>query len=214
MDAITLNDVLPRAFAASGAAGSDVCNREVAFGRGRFYLVEAQSGAGKSSLCAYLMGYRDDYSGSICFDGRDVRRLGIAEWSAVRRGQLSCLFQELRLFPELTAWENVELKNGLTHRQGRKKVEAWFERLGIADKLDVPVARLSFGQQQRVAAIRSLAQPFSFLLADEPVSHLDDANAAALAGIVAEEAASQGAGVVVTSVGRRLPLDFDLVLRL
>ena len=73
---------------------------------------------------------------------------------------------------------------------------------------------MSFGQQQRVAAVRALVQPFDFLLADEPVSHLDDANAAVLADIMAEEAARRGAGLIVTSVGRQLPLKYDRVLHL
>ena len=153
-------------------------------------------------------------TGRICFGGSDVRPLGIAAWAEIRKNELSCIYQELRLFPELTARENVALKNSLTRLKEAKEIDAWFERLGIADKRDVPVGRMSFGQQQRVAAVRALVQPFDFLLADEPVSHLDDANAAVLADIMAEEAARRGAGLIVTSVGRQLPLKYDRVLHL
>lgn len=214
MNAITLDSVVPCVFAGRTGLESDVWGRVVTFEKGTKVLIEAASGAGKSSLCSFLLGYRNDYEGRICFGGSDVRRLGIAAWAEIRKSELSCIYQELRLFPELTARENVELKNSLTRLKEAKEIDAWFERLGIADKRDVPVGRMSFGQQQRVAAVRALVQPFDFLLADEPVSHLDNANAAVLADIMAEEAGRRGAGLIVTSVGRQLPLKYDRVLHL
>jgi ABC-type lipoprotein export system ATPase subunit len=94
------------------------------------------------------------------------------------------LFQELRLFPELTAYENVEIKNRLTHWKTKQEIENWFEILGIADKLDTQVGKMSFGQQQRVALMRALSQPFDFLLVDEPISHLDEENARTVADLM------------------------------
>jgi len=120
----------------------------------------------------------------------------------------------LRLFPELTAFENVEIKNKLTRCKSRSRIEEWFERLGIADKLHVDLGRMSFGQQQRVALIRALVQPFDFLLADEPVSHVDDRNGLEMARLVEEETQALGASVIVTSIGKRLPLDYDYTLKL
>ena len=94
------------------------------------------------------------------------------------------LFQELRLFPELTAWENVQLKNSLTGYCKRKQIEDWFSRLGISDKWDQQIGKMSFGQQQRVAFVRALCQPFDFIFLDEPVSHLDDGNGKIMADIL------------------------------
>ena len=71
----------------------------------------------------------------------------------------------------------------------------------------MPAARLSVGQQQRVAAIRAVCQPFDFLMLDEPVSHLDDQRNRTVAEIFDEEARTQGAGIITTSVGHRLLLD-------
>ena len=124
------------------------------------------------------------------------------------------MFQELRLFPELTAYENVDIKNRLTNHVSRKQVEAWFEWLGIADKMMEKIGRMSFGQQQRVALIRALVQPFDFLLADEPISHLDDRNAQAMASLLNEEADRQGASVIATSIGKPLPMNYDFTLQL
>ena len=86
-----------------------------------------------------------------------------AEWVNIRQRCVSQLFQELRLFPELTALENVQLKNQLTHFKSETQIRQWFEQLGIADKIDARVGQMSFGQQQRVAALRALVQPFDFL---------------------------------------------------
>ena len=88
------------------------------------------------------------------------------------------------------------------------------EAAGIADKRDVPVEKLSFGQQQRVAFIRCMCQPFDFILLDEPVSHLDAANGKLLSGMLLEETQAQGAGIVVTSVGSRLGLPYHKTLTL
>lgn len=94
------------------------------------------------------------------------------------------------------------------------EIKDWFERLGIGDKLNAKVGRMSFGQQQRVAMMRALVQPFDFILADEPISHLDDTNSAIMADIMMTEAKRQGAGVIVTSIGKHMELDYDKVYKL
>ena len=193
---------------------SEVWNQNITFRKGQLYLVEAASGTGKSSLCSYIIGYRHDYQGQILFDGQDVSAFGVAQWTGKRQRHLSHLFQELRLFPELTAMENVQIKNKLTGFKAQKEIEAWFARLGIADKMDAKIGRMSFGQQQRVAMLRALVQPFDFILADEPISHLDDVNSQVMADIMMEEAKKQGAGVIVTSIGKHMTLDYDTVLHL
>ncbi len=73
---------------------------------------------------------------------------------------------------------------------------------------------MSIGQQQRVAIIRSICQPFDFILLDEPVSHLDEDNNRIAAAIIGREAERQGAAIVSTSVGNPLLLDNYRKLRL
>ena len=214
MEKIELKNTLPEVFALRDDIQSDVWHRDVAFERGHLYLVEAVSGTGKSSLCSYIVGYRNDYQGIICFDGRNIRNNTVQDWVGIRRHSLSILFQELRLFPELTAYENVAIKNNLTGFKKKRQIEEWFGVLGIGDKMRVKVARMSFGQQQRVALIRALVQPFDFLLADEPVSHLDDENGRIVGEILMEEARMQGAGVIVTSIGRHIMLDYEKTFNL
>jgi len=209
MQTITLMQTLPRVFSGRTDVRSEVWLRDVSFEKGGTYLVEAMSGTGKSSLCSYILGQRRDYEGTIRFDGKDIRELRVADWVRVRRESLSHLFQELRLFPELTAWENVQIKNRLTGFKPDAEIRQWFDRLGIADKINVKVGHMSFGQQQRVAMMRALVQPFDFLLVDEPISHLDDRNAGIMADIMLSEVRRQGAGLLVTSIGKHMPLPYD-----
>ena len=214
MNKITLDNTLPKVFLQRTDIQSDIRRQQVTFEKGKTYLIEAQSGTGKSSLCSFIIGYRQDFDGKILFDGKDSRRLKVKEWIELRQKHISLLFQELRLFPELTAMENIEIKNSLTHHKQRKEIEGWFEALGIADKMASPVRLMSFGQQQRVAMIRALVQPFDFLLCDEPISHLDDENSQIMANIMTEEARKQGAGIIITSIGKHMELPYDKTYKL
>lgn len=211
---IILDNMLPRVFINEKIPASQVWNSHLDFKRGNHYQVEAASGAGKSSLCAYIFGSRIDYRGSLLFNDTDVRNLSIAQWQEIRRKNLAYLPQELSLFPELTAWENIQLKNRLTGYADDAKIERWLERIGISARRDYPVGKMSIGQQQRVAIIRSICQPFDFILLDEPVSHLDAENNRIATEIIQEEAARNGAGIISTSVGNPLLLSDPVILSL
>lgn len=214
MNSIHLQHTLPQVFADRNIVVSEVWHQDLTLRKGEHYLLEAASGTGKSSFCSYLYGYRQDYQGIICFDEKNIRGFSTDEWVEVRRHSLSILFQELRIFPELTALENIRLKNQLTGWKKKKEILTLLERLGIADKKEEKAGKLSFGQQQRVAFVRSLCQPFDFILLDEPISHLDDENAAIMAQLLTEEADRQGAGIIVTSIGKHLPMHYDRVWNL
>ena len=214
MDKILFNNVLPHVFENNEDITSEVWRKDVEFEKGNTYLVEADSGKGKSTFCSYVIGYRHDYSGQILFDDKDIKAMRVADWTNVRKQNISYLFQELRLFPELTAFENVEIKNRLTGFKTRDEIKQMFERLGIMDKLNVKVGLMSFGQQQRVAMIRALVQPFDFILADEPISHLDNRNSQTMGEMMMEEVKRQGAGVIVTSIGKHIEMHYDRVLKL
>ena len=214
MHKIVLLNTLPAVFAGREEDCSEVWLRNVEFERGKHYLISAESGTGKSSLCSYIYGYRIDYSGVMQFDGTDIRTLSVDQWCDVRKNHIAYLPQDLRLFPELTAIENIQLKNRLTNFKTEKEIISYFERLGIPEKVNSPVSKLSIGQQQRVAIIRALCQPADFILLDEPVSHLDETNNAIVAQMVTEEAARQGAGVISTSVGNNVKISVDKELKL
>ena len=201
-------------FAGHDGIHSDVWLQDITLERGKRYLISAESCTGKSSMCSYIFGYRQDYSGTIAFDGKDIRSLTVAQWCDIRQRQIAYLPQDMRLFGELTALENVELKNRLTSFKTNDDIKRLFEAMGIADKVDSLASKLSIGQQQRVAIIRTLCQPCDFILLDEPVSHLDDENNRTVARIISEEAQRQGAGVIATSVGNHLQMDVDKIFNL
>lgn len=214
MQSITLKNVRPRVFEDKDLSLSQVWDTDLVFTRGQTYVVEAPSGTGKSSLCAYIYGNRRDYTGHIRFDDRDISTITPGEWQKLRRTELAYLPQELDLFPELTAMQNLCLKNDLTGHLPHSRLREWMEALGLADRMDFPVGKMSIGQQQRVAIIRSICQPFSFLLIDEPVSHLDARNNALAAEIIMTEARRQNAAVIATSVGNRIGIPTDTELHL
>lgn len=212
MNSINLHHTLPLVFAERTDIHSEIWLQDVTFEKGNFYLVEAASGTGKSSLCSFIYGYRQDYKGDILFGNDDIRRYKMKDWVDNRKHVLSILFQELRIFPELTALENIHLKNSLTGFKTEKEILAYFDALGIADKLHQKMQFLSFGQQQRVAFIRTLCQPFDFAFLDEPISHLDDNNARIMGEMITAEAARQGAGIICTSIGKHIELPYKQVM--
>lgn len=214
IETIHLRHILPDVFATTSHIESDIWQKDLLFERGRHYLIESASGTGKSSLCSFIDGYRSDYQGIICFDQTNIRQYSLSDWTDIHRRHISILFQDLRLFPELTAYENVVLKNKLTRHKKKSEIKAFFEQLDIADKLRTPVGRLSFGQQQRVALIRALCQPFDFILLDEPVSHLDPSNSRLLTSLLLQEAGQQEAGIIVTSIGQHPDLPYDYIYKL
>lgn len=214
MDRIVFEKVVPHVFRNADNMISEVWNNEIMFEKNHLYLVEAASGKGKSTFFSYIIGYRHDYEGAILFDDVNVSTFRKSQWTGIRQVSISYLFQELRLFPELTAFENVQIKNRLTGFKSKSEIELWFDRLEIRDKMHDKVDVMSYGQQQRVALMRALVQPFDFILLDEPISHLDDDNAAIMGDLLMEEAHKQEAGVIITSIGKHMCLDYEKIFKL
>ena len=190
---------------------SDIYLREeVVFAPAKRYLIRAQSGRGKTSLLSFLYGERDSYEGTITYDGVAHPK----DLFDYRRHRLSYLFQDLRLFPSLTAKENIQLKNRLTGYFSSQQISELLARVGLAHKQDTPMATLSLGQRQRVAFLRALAQPFEALLLDEPFSHLDEANTHVLCEILNKELSQRGATLLMTALETNTLLNYDQILQL
>lgn len=215
IEKIILCGVLPEVFVGAPVEGapSEIWQRDVAFEKGKSYLIEASSGRGKSSFCSFVYALRHDYCGSISYIGDDGCEMTAATCDAgkMRRSEIAMMFQDLRLFPELTAVENVMLKNQLTGYCSEDEIRSMFAGLQLSDKMDSPCATLSLGQQQRVAFIRALCQPASFILLDEPVSHLDAENGAIMAQMLKERQLKDNVAIIATSIGYRLPYEYDSV---
>ena len=171
------------------------------FQSGKNYLVEAPSGKGKTSLLSIMYGIRKDYSGSMFIDDKEAKKIRAAEWSGMRKHQLSYIFQGLELFDDLNAWDNILLKNNITHHKTNQQISSMADRLNIGQFLKKKCGLLSYGQRQRVAIIRALCQPFDFLFADECFSHIDRATSEVAMELIREECQSREAGLILTSLG-------------
>ena len=182
------------------ARPSGIWGQDKSFGKGERIFIQAPSGTGKTTLIHLLYGLRSDYDGSISWDGKKLSPTD-AEWLAGWRSKhVSVIFQDLRIFPELTAWENLEVKRSLTNTIQPAEVEEWMQRLGIGDKKNSLGKTLSYGEQQRLVIIRALLQPFKWLLMDEPFSHLDINNTAIAARLIEEVADRNGASFILADL--------------
>ena len=217
---IKLHKVIPFPLLENGLnPASNVYNTEgVIFEAGKKYLLSAASGKGKSTLIHAIYGLRNDYQGDIFWDIKNVKDYSIDDWAVIRQKKLAIVFQDLRLFLHLTARENIVLKSQLTSDKKAapsvKTLETYAERLGMADFLDKKCATLSYGQRQRIAIIRALAQPFNYLLLDEPFSHLDKENIGIASDIISEVCQQQRAGLLLVSLGDPYLFSYDTIFQL
>ena len=163
--------------------GSEIyLQKEVVFEHGKKYLIKANSGSGKSSILNFIYGSNLSYDGSINFDNLDETNI-----ISVRNNKLSYVFQDFKLFLDLSVIDNIKIKNNLTNHKTEQEILELINKVGLAHKENQLVKELSLGQRQRVSIIRSLCQPFEFLLLDEPFSHLDENNIKILTTIINEE---------------------------
>ena len=167
------------------------------FRAGRLYAITGPSGSGKTTLLHLLAGLDLPDAGTIEVDGVELTALDRAGRAAHRRHAIAYVGQQAGLVPHLSALENVEL--ALTLRGvGEPRGEALhaLEAVGLGERTSQRVARLSHGERARVAIARALAARPKLLLADEPTSRLDGANAIAVAHLLARLARDTGAAVL------------------
>ncbi len=194
---------------------SDIWEKEtVVLEQGKFCLLTAASGKGKTSLLSILYGIRKDYRGEALVDGTDIRTFNDRQWARLRKRELSCIFQGLELFDELSAFDNIQVKNRQTGHYPSGTIVEMARKLEMDHFLDRPAGILSYGQKQRVAIIRALCQPFSFLFADEIFSHLDNALGEKAFALVTEECRQRHAGLLFTGLAEPEGFSFDIQFRI
>jgi ABC-type lipoprotein export system ATPase subunit len=208
---LQLNKVKPLPLIENGISGSSevFATEGGVFQKGKSYLVTAASGKGKSTFLHLLYGLRADYEGDIVINNKNSRTLTADEWAQLRQNKLAIVFQDLRLFLNLTAWENIVVKRDLTDTPSVATVRDWINRLGMTAFLDKKTETLSYGQRQRIAIVRALCQPFDFLMLDEPFSHLDSANIKIATDIIQEAVSDNQAGLIHVSLGDPYLFKYD-----
>jgi ABC-type lipoprotein export system ATPase subunit len=199
---LQLKQVLPTYFEKEKGARSEIWDKDLLFEKGQFVKIVAPSGSGKTSLMHFLYGLRFDYTGTINWNGKDNKQYNKEQTAILRKDSISIVFQDLRLFPEQTVFSNIDIKRQLNPFHTEDKIQAMADRLGIGNKLNSLARTCSYGEQQRVAIIRSLMQPFDFLLLDEPFSHLDNANSEKAMQLMIEEANARKAAIIFADLER------------
>jgi len=208
---IHIQEIYPTYFT---PASSEVWSKVFYLEAGEKYLVKAASGSGKSSFFNFLYGLNNNFTGSVLFDDRNIAEFTVNEWTQLRREKISLVFQGLRLFPELTALENIQLKNQLTQHKTEAEILAYMKRLDVEHLAHKKAETLSYGQQQRVAIVRALCQPFELLLLDEPFSHIDDVQIANATEMILEEIDKRKATLVIASLGNSYDIAYTKTLLL
>ena len=194
---------------------SAIWNTDLIFKSGNFIKIMAPSGTGKTTLIHILYQLRNDFEGDILFDGVSVKEITGEGLAQIRREQISIVFQDLRLFPNLTIRENIELKRVLTKPMyPEDKIDWMANELGITHILHQKAGICSYGEQQRVAIIRALMQPFSWLILDEPYSHLDNINIRKSVNLIQEECKKRDAGIIITDLESDNYFNYSQILNL
>lgn len=145
---------------------------------GEFISVVGQSGSGKSTLIKLIIAEEKPSSGQIIIGGWDITRIKDYEIPTLRR-QLGIIFQDYKLLPKKTAYENIAFALqvcGYRPKDIAKIVQQMLALVGLKDKGDRYPHQLSGGEQQRVAIGRSLVHKPKLLVADEPTGNLDSIN--------------------------------------
>ena len=186
-------------------SASQVWKQNIVINKEEHLHIVAPSGSGKTSLMHFIYGLRKDYSGSIFYDDKDIKTFSTERFSSFRQNKMSIIFQDLRLFEDQTAMENIEIKRILDPYHPSQQIIEMADRLGIRNKLGQLAKTCSYGEQQRIAIIRSLMQPFDFLLLDEPYSHLDEGNRKKAMELIYEECGKRNAAMVFADLK---PLEF------
>jgi len=211
---IEFKQIMPHPLRDTAHKPSSIWGNSFLLEQGQKVLLNASSGKGKSTFTNITFGLRNDYAGEILFDGKNIRELSLNEWTGIRQSKISVIFQDLQLFPNYSVRENLMLKHALGSTISEMEVIQLLERLGIGDKWTQQCGILSLGQQQRVAIIRALIQPYEWLIMDEPFSHLDEENTLLAFQLINEVTEKNNAGYVLTSLGGRYGVEFDNELNL
>jgi cell division transport system ATP-binding protein len=208
-----------KSFAAHAPALEDITFRVEA---GEFAVLTGPSGAGKTTLLRLLYAAERPERGHIIVNRRNVTRLARRRIPEFRRS-IGIVFQDFKLLPTKTAFENVAFAQrvlAIPEREVRRRVAYVLKRVGISHRRDALPPQLSGGEQQRIALARALVNEPALILADEPTGNLDDVLAQDIMALLYEVnidgttvlIATHDRKLVASAPGRVLTLDHGRLL--
>ncbi|HVJ65444.1 MAG TPA: ABC transporter ATP-binding protein [Bdellovibrionota bacterium] len=186
---------------------------EIAAGSWALFL--GPSGAGKSTLISILAGLEVPDTGELWVAGENLAQMNEDERTKFRAQNVAFVFQNFRLVPTLTAFENVRLAleiSGAKHAE--TSAHEWLDRVGLARRADHFPGQLSGGEQQRVALARAFATKPKVLFADEPTGNLDSHTGRAVLDLMGEMQRSVGTTIVMVSHDEEITRRVNVVHRL
>ncbi len=195
----------------SEISDSDIyLSEKVIFEDEKKYLIKANSGQGKTSVLNFIYRSNANFEGKINYEPNPENE----NVFKLRIDKISYVFQDFKLFDNLTVFENIQLKNKLTNFKSETEINNLIDKVGLSHKRNSLVKKISLGQKQRVAIIRALCQPFHFFLLDEPFSHLDKSNIKILSDIIKEEIKQQKSGLIIASLDDEYFFEYDKIFKL
>jgi ABC-type lipoprotein export system ATPase subunit len=203
-----------KTFRARGIETTVFAGLDAAFVPGRLHAVTGPSGSGKTTLLRLLAGLDLPSAGAVTVLGTELSSLGREDRAAFRRRHVALVAQETGLIPFLSARENLELGLALRGAAEDARPEETLEAVGLGERVEQRVSRLSAGEQTRVQVARAIVDRPSLLLADEPTARLDQANALAVVNLLAALARQTGAAVVCATHDPIVTEHADAELRL
>ena len=184
---------------------------------GEIVALLGPSGSGKSTLLQAVGLLEGGFEGSIQVAGEEASRLDDEGRTRLRRETLGFVYQFHHLLPDFDALENVMLPQiirGATSEEARARSEELLGTLGLSDRLTHRPAKLSGGEQQRVAVARALANRPPLVLADEPTGNLDEKTADRVLAEFLALVRGEGSAALVATHNERLAAKMDRVVRL
>ena len=167
--------------------------------KGEFVFVLGHSGAGKSTFLKLILREEKATSGRVFVNGKDLTRMKEREVPYLRRN-MGVVFQDFRLIPSMTAYENVAFAMRVTNIPEKKivtRVPYVFNLVGLSGKMDKYPDELSGGEQQRVALARALVHSPQLIIADEPTGNIDPELSVEMMGLLS---AINSVGITVVVV--------------
>ncbi len=190
---------------------------DLALQSGEIVALVGPSGAGKSTMLHVAGLLERPDGGAVLVEGRDCGGLADEHRTLLRRRALGFVYQFHHLLPEFSALENVMLPQmiaGARRPVARDKAAALLERVGLAERLSHRPARLSGGEQQRVALVRALANDPKILLADEPTGNLDHTTGANVMALLIEIVRASGLAALIATHNFELAHRLDRIVTL
>jgi lipoprotein-releasing system ATP-binding protein len=208
---------LKRSFEQAGVVIEVLRDVNLSVAEGEIVGLLGPSGAGKSTLLQAVGLLESGFQGSIRILGEEASRLDDAGRTQLRRDRLGFVYQFHHLLPDFSAAENVvlpQLVRGAPREEARQRAESLLALLGVGERLSHRPAKLSGGEQQRVAVARALANRPALVLADEPTGNLDEATADLVFAEFLRLVREEGSAALVATHNERIAARMDRVLRL